>query len=666
MTKRTLWMYTWAVLAIALFTFGCGGDDGVDQSVHDMALAAAADAQAEADAAAAALAAAEAQAEADAAAAAAAAAAAEAQAEADAAAAAAALAAEEEEAAEAAAAAAAALAAAEAAAAADAAAAAAATAAELMAVQTAANDAAMAAKTASYAAAADAMAAMTATANIATLQTSATSKSKADDAQDAADAAMAAYMTAMAASDAAAAAMTVEEATEAKVMAEAAQANAETHATTAMESSNGAVMAAMSELMIDGTVKSVGDSMIDAGSGSPNVGRATMGTEGQHFIQDEDTAADDTRYKQAVASGTINIGKSLDASGARLMIIDGYQGQRDVWVFVEGNGEAADATLGGMLGTVVGDLAGFPLADTNADTDGLQSSVTMKSIGTYYLANDRATLPAADDVVGDPASDAGAGAGGDNALNAYDQVDLTKGGKEYEIFELSDGTNTHHARIVETITDDQNETTYHYQPVDIMANASMSDGGDVGGDADDLVPVTATIPAATKYQHLHFGIWAGTEVLNEGEATMLADLGIGFVQSIGDGMTQKQGIGSATFYGDWVAAVQRAHAQGEGEIDSFMGKATLTANFGTDEFEGELDGLVTLEGSLSGNGFEGTMATVDADNLYGLTVGAEFTGEFEGGIYGSDGEEAGGIFDFTSDNDGAFRGAFGGHRDGKP
>ena len=76
MTKRTLWMYTGAVLAIALFTFGCGGDDGVDQSVHDMVTAerdaaamAQAEAEAEATAAAAAAEAEIAQAEADAAAA---------------------------------------------------------------------------------------------------------------------------------------------------------------------------------------------------------------------------------------------------------------------------------------------------------------------------------------------------------------------------------------------------------------------------------------------------------------------------------------------------------------------------------------------------------------------------------------------------------------------
>ena len=42
------------------------------------------------------------------------------------------------------------------------------------------------------------------------------------------------------------------------------------------------------------------------------------------------------------------------------------------------------------------------------------------------------------------------------------------------------------------------------------------------------------------------------------------------------------------------------------------GKATLTADFGEDEFMGELTGLVTLEGSLSGNGFDGTKATVDS------------------------------------------------------
>ena len=37
MTKRTLWMYAGAVLAIALFSFGCGGDDNGGLSAEDMA-----------------------------------------------------------------------------------------------------------------------------------------------------------------------------------------------------------------------------------------------------------------------------------------------------------------------------------------------------------------------------------------------------------------------------------------------------------------------------------------------------------------------------------------------------------------------------------------------------------------------------------------------------
>ena len=109
----------------------------------------------------------------------------------------------------------------------------------------------------------------------------------------------------------------------------------------------------------------------------------------------------------------------------------------------------------------------------------------------------------------------------------------------------------------------------------------------------------------------------------------LADLGIGFVQNFSDsGMTEKQGIGTATFNGNWAAAVQRAHSEGEGSIALAEGKAMLVADFGKDTFKGTLTGLATLDGSLSGNGFSGTKATVRA-NDYGLTAGAEFSADFE-------------------------------------
>ena len=57
--------------------------------------------------------------------------------------------------------------------------------------------------------------------------------------------------------------------------------------------------------------------------------------------------------------------------------------------------------------------------------------------------------------------------------------------------------------------------------------------------------------------------------------------------------------------------------------------------------------------------------------LSGLDSTGKFTGSFSGGFYGTKAAEAGGIFDFASDDDndganegGAFRGAFGADRKG--
>ena len=52
-------------------------------------------------------------------------------------------------------------------------------------------------------------------------------------------------------------------------------------------------------------------------------------------------------------------------------------------------------------------------------------------------------------------------------------------------------------------------------------------------------------------------LWANLNA----KGSAIADLGIGFVQNFdGSGMTERQGIGSATFNGDWVAAVRRQYA----------------------------------------------------------------------------------------------------------
>ena len=537
-------------------------------------------------------------------------------------------------------------------------------AAELAAVQMAATAAAAAAKMASAAAAADAMTAMNATANIATLQTDEMSKMMAYDAKKAADGAMKAYMAAKMASETAAAAMTTEAATEARVMADAAQMDAEKYAMTASEKSDGAVKYAAMELMINGTMKMVGDSSIDArmgmltdtaDDGSKTITglqdtapmHTTEAVDGVPYAVRDSESGKDTLYKQAVAEGVIKIGKTLDTTDdmARLTLITHYEGKKMVRVFADGpTTEVIDVTVGAAVVATEDDAEmGSALAD----------DAIAKSVGLYYKAEHY--------------EDAAATAVSleDDTLLAFDRVTVTDA-KGVDIFELSaDGVaDLVYARRVDSTTNAATGVTTHtYRVVDIMADAMSPDGPDLGDEADDL-KVTTSIPAATAYSHLHFGVWA-----NLGEADkkdgmqMLADLGIGFVQNISDfGITEKQGIGKAVFNGDWVGAVARAHGEGEGDIALADGKATLTADFGKDEFTGKLTGLVTLEGNLSGNGFSGMKATVGA-NDYGLTAGGTFAGMFEGGIYGPAGEEAGGIFDFSSTSDGAFRGAFGGARD---
>ena len=224
------------------------------------------------------------------------------------------------------------------------------------------------------------------------------------------------------------------------------------------------------------------------------------------------------------------------------------------------------------------------------------------------------------------------------------------------MFSYDDAGTTRYV-VENTRTVDSDGTFVTYQHVDTMAPGAP-DGADIGGDNQEIV-IRAAIPAAVEYDHLHFGMWASLGEAKKDGSQKLAGLGIGFVQSISEsGMTATQLAGTATFNGDWVGTVQAAHD--EKIFKAGNGGAMLTADFDKDEFMGVLTGLATLEGTLSGNGFSGTKATgiTHAD----LDSTATFKGMFQGGIYGPKGEEAGGIFDFSSTAGGAFRGAFGGAR----
>ena len=207
-------------------------------------------------------------------------------------------------------------------------------------------------------------------------------------------------------------------------------------------------------------------------------------------------------------------------------------------------------------------------------------------------------------------------------------------------------------------------TTYTYRRVVVLVDHDSDEGG-VEGDGTDMRTVTAALPEATEYKHINFGIWAALGEAEKNGSHEPAALGVGFVDSIGDGMTgaDMPNNGDATYKGDWVATVRAADGDGDGDISLEHGEATLTADFGDGDITATLTGLATLEGDITGNTFSGKKATVDG-NTFGLTEGADFTGTFNGAFFGAKAAEAGGVFNFTSEDkeDGEFAGAFGGDR----
>ena len=514
----------------------------------------------------------------------------------------------------------------------------------------AAAAAAMAAKDASDAAAAAASGAETATMNLASLQTGEMARAHAESARDYAKKAMDAYMAAMTASDAAASAATGSAAGRELEKAEAAQAMAEEYAKKAADMAGMATEAAMIELHIDGSMKRAGDSSVDAMSGmvtsadgkmitgllrGMEPARETAMVEGVPFARRTAESGKDTAYEQAVAAGTIKIGKVLDSTNdmARLHLITSYQGEKTVRVFVDG---AID---------LVPDIVGAATAATDAAPESgglLVGGAIAAPAGMHYKAEHY--------------SDATTAAPADTNLGAYDRV--TVGAKGVPIFKLSNPDadtppTPIYARRVATTTQ-AGDTTHTYRVVDIVADDSRPDGDDLNTDLDDLM-VRASIPVAVEYSHIHFGAWNALGEADANGGQKVTDLGIAFVQSIGDGVTQRQGIGTATFKGDWVAAIKSMHSDAVMVDD---GKAELTADFGKGTVKGDLDGLAMLEGTLSGNGFSGTEASDIAHES--LDSSGTFTGAFSGNIYGADGSEAAGVFNFDGGDAGAFRGAFGG------
>ena len=528
---------------------------------------------------------------------------------------------------------------------------------ELQMAQADAAAAATAAMTASGEAATAAAAAMTAVANLATMQTDATAAGLADEAQTAADNAMAAYMDAKAASEAAAEAEVVTAAVEARIMADEAMADAVKYAMMALEKGTAAETAAMAELMIDGKDKSVGGTSVNADAASSVVTTVTgtvseteetgrikaMDPEHEDFgavetgtiyILGQNNAAD-TPYSQVVEARDLTIGRTLDTSDdmARLMLVTHYAGTKMVRVYNSTTTEVTGSKAGYLSiddpGT--GDVNE---AGTNAN------NVRLKSEGTYYLA------------------------GTDGALVPTGPVLETA--KPKEVFSYTDPSADDAKKYVVAGT----TTTGGATPVYQYFNANVEAANAAVDEDDDTALVSAQVraalPVAIDYKHIHFGVWAALGEADKNGLQELSDLGIGFVQSIGDELTgaDMPNNGTADYSGSWVAAVQAAEDNGNGDISLVYGAADLEANLTKGTITATLTDLAKLEGTIDTNTFSGTKATVGA-NEHNLTEDAKFTGSFSGGFYGAQAAEAGGIFDFTSKDAeaGAFRGAFGGDRD---
>ena len=549
----------------------------------------------------------------------------------------------------------------------------------LVAVQTDAATAATAAKTAADNAASSATAATEAGANLATIQTGETSRGLATKAGEQAALAQAAYTVAKTASDAAAAATDITSALRAQINAENALADAMDAETKAGEYSQMAMDAADNELMIEGTVKTVGGTSLDAEAGSL-VKKVGTGTDEQTtktgLIEDKNPAAmmvgavggvefvpdtantpeDETvAHVQAVAARTFDIGKVVDSADdmARLMIVTQYAGTKTVKVYATASGAVVMGTLrsDGRIQTAGVTAPGA----TDDPTD--DRFVTLKSIGTYYLAGLAADV---------------------DGLTFGDEVGSeTKGTQVFSFVDdmgtPDDATDdpTGYVVLGETTTkaDGTAVPTYNRVGIEVVGQPD-EDGGTT------MMQVTADIPDATDYKHIHFGVWAALGEAEKNGDQELSDLGIGFVQNFsGEGLTSIGGsrddlpnTGTGTYIGNWVAAVQKADGDGDGAISLEHDTATLIANFGDGNITATLNDLATLSGKISEdtlNTFSGEKATVGM-NAYGLTAEADFTGSFSGGFFGAAGAEAGGIFDFASDDDndganegGAFRGSFG-------
>ena len=510
-------------------------------------------------------------------------------------------------------------------------------------VRTDAATAATDAQTAATAAQTAAGAAETARANRAAIQTgdflAGNSGELADKAQDHADAAQLAADAAKTASDDAADATDVSSATRLLVMAEAAQTVAEKQQMYAETAQGNAMTAAAGEISIVEKTKTVdGTSItIDEMENMSTVNGVTKLTgllkiekitipageavDGEARVElDPDADPPVTKVVLAIpgyAGRPLDIGFTYDSAddSARVTLVHSYAGRKTVTAFLRSDTPRM-STKAGMVDDIDHD------GDTGEEGSTPNKSLPLKAAtGSFYRSNEltqQGRIATAEKAT---------------PLLYYE----TDAGKVY-------------VESIGKTADEAGVFTYNY----FMVNTRTG----------------AKIPDVAAYSHLHFGVWAGLNEANKDTgANTVSDLGIGFVANIGEMTSNMPNYGEARYQGNWVANVQAADEEGDGAFSRHDGAASMMANFAKATVDVTLIGLATLDGTIDGNAFSGTEAALEAadDEVVQardmLKADAKFEGDFSGAFFGNLAAEAGGVFDFASDDGdnegGAFRGAFG-------
>ena len=414
--------------------------------------------------------------------------------------------------------------------------------------------------------------------------------------------------------------------------------NQQTYAEMAQAS---AETAAAGEIKIVDKTKTVGDTSItiDESEHSETIngvtkltglleveGITTLGAEieGTDPIQANAQATPPQAFVAAIPGATarsLPIGFTYDSAddNARVTLVHSYAGTKKVTAF--------DRSGTALMGAKAGMVDGIDHDGDNADVTPVVSLPLKTAAGLFYRSD---TLEAGGRI----------GAMEKATPLLYYETDA---GKVYV-----ESTGTSEVGVQEGVFQ------HNYQMVNIRAGAE--------------------IPDAAEYSHLHFGVWAGLDEADKDGANALADLGIGFVAGLSDMTAEMPNFGEADYQGNWVANVQAADGDGDGDITRHDGLASMNANFGNGEVDVMLTGLASLEGTIDGDGntFSGTKAAllndvgVDDEAADLLGADAKFAGNFSCAFFGNLAAEAGGVFDFASDDDndganegGAFRGAFG-------